>query len=179
MTAVFLDRDGVLNRKAPEGEYIRCWGDMEFLPGSLEAVARLAQAGFRIFLVTNQRGLALGRVRNEDLEIMHENLAKQLATLGVTLSGVYICPHDVSENCSCRKPRPGLLLAAAKEHKLDLCSCWMIGDSPSDVSAGRAAGCRTVRIRGTDATGEDTPADLYADTLSDAVTQILQDRLEG
>ena len=173
MRAIFLDRDGVLNRKATKGRYITCWEEMEILPGALEAIARFAQEGFRIFLATNQRGLALGQIKEADLEIMHANIVRKLAALGATLGGIYVCPHDVTADCACRKPRPGLLLAAAREHSLDLNECWMIGDSPSDVMAGRAAGCRTVLICGADGPGEVPAPDLYAETLSDAAARIL------
>lgn len=177
MRAVFLDRDGVLNRKALEGQYITCWEDMEILPGSLEAVARLFDDGFSIFLATNQRGLALGQIKASDIEIMHANLQRKLAALGATLAGIYICPHDLTANCACRKPRPGLLHAAAREHYLDLNECWMIGDSLSDVVAGHEAGCRTVLIGCVGSLGSQSIADLYAENLDQAASQILSSEI--
>ena len=175
MRAIFLDRDGVLNRKAPEGEYVTRWEEMEILPDSLEAVVRLAQQGFQILLVTNQRGLALGRVQARDLDVIHQNLSRKLVEIGAAFAGIYVCPHDLISDCACRKPRPGLLLAAAREHNLDLRASWMIGDSATDVMAGRAAGCRTVLISGVNGLGGDPGADFCAETLNDAATQILAD----
>jgi D-glycero-D-manno-heptose 1,7-bisphosphate phosphatase len=146
MRAAFLDRDGVINRKAPEGEYIPTWREMRFLPGVFSATLHLARAGFEIIVVTNQRGVALGKVLPRDLQDLHARMKTRFAEHGVQIAGIYFCPHDVGENCCCRKPKPGMLIQAAREHALDLASSWMIGDSDSDVQAGLKAGCKTVRI---------------------------------
>jgi histidinol-phosphate phosphatase family protein len=175
MKAVFLDRDGVINRKAPEGEYIAAWAEMEFCPGVFAAALRLQEAGFKLIVVTNQRGVALQKVRPEDLADIHSCMKENFASHGVELVGIYFCPHDTSENCSCRKPKPGLLLQAANDHALDLSSSWMVGDAASDIAAGRAAGCKTVRILLSQSTEEsDLMADITASDLPDAVQQILE-----
>jgi D-glycero-D-manno-heptose 1,7-bisphosphate phosphatase len=175
MRAVFLDRDGVINRKAPEGEYIATWADMRFLPGAVASVAALSRAGFQIIVVTNQRGIALGKVRLEDLEEMHRRMKARFSRHGAVVTDVYFCPHDISEDCSCRKPKPGLLLQAAKDHMLDLSSCWMIGDAASDIEAGRKAGCRTAWILRDDSWPRNGPqADLRARNLASAAGKILR-----
>jgi histidinol-phosphate phosphatase family protein len=144
--AVFLDRDGVINHKAPEGDYIRTWNEVQFVSGAIEAVASINRAGYKVFVVTNQRGIATGRVRVEDLLEIHLRIQREFARAGALISEIYYCPHDLSDRCSCRKPQPGMLLRAAKEHRLDLRTSWMIGDSLSDVKAGEGAGCHSVLL---------------------------------
>jgi D-glycero-D-manno-heptose 1,7-bisphosphate phosphatase len=142
--AVFLDRDGVINQAAPEGEYISTWREMTLLPGVLPAARELRDAGFLIFIVTNQRGLARLKVKAEELGKIHSNLLHLFSSAGATITKIYVCPHE--SGCECRKPAPGLLLLAAKEHQIDLKASWMVGDSASDVEAGKRAGCRAARI---------------------------------
>ena len=175
MRAVFLDRDGVINRKAPEGEYIAKWDEMRFLPGTFASVSALSRAGFQIIVVTNQRGVALGKVCLKDLQEMHKRMKAHFSRRSALITDVYFCPHDIWEDCSCRKPKPGLLLQAAEEHALDLPSCWMIGDAASDIEAGRNAGCRTVWILPAEAPQRnDLQADLRAPHLPSAVGKILR-----
>ena len=169
--AVFLDRDGLLNQKAPEGEYIATWDEIEILPGVREAVARLNEAGFRTFVVTNQRGIALGKVQLNALLNIHQRLATCFREAGAVIEAIYYCPHDLPLECACRKPEPGMLLRAAIEHKIDLRRSWMIGDSISDVEAGRRAGCRTVFISSRETICN--AANLLARNLPDAVEKIL------
>lgn len=170
--AAFLDRDGVINRKPSEGEYVTRWEEMQFLPGVPEAIALLTQAGFCVLAVSNQRCVAKGLLSVRDLESIHGRMRQELAAKGALITEVYYCPHDNQPPCSCRKPAPGLLLTAAREHGINLKMSWMIGDSDSDVDAGRNAGCRTVRIVNGDAVGN-SGADLFASTLLDAVQQVL------
>jgi histidinol-phosphate phosphatase family protein len=175
MKAIFLDRDGVINRKAPEGEYISRWAEFRFLPGVFSAVLKLSQAGFKIFIITNQRGVALCKVQLQDLEDIHSRVKERFVHHGTVIDGIYFCPHDIAENCLCRKPKPGLLQQAARDYALDLPSCWMIGDAPSDVEAGRAAGCRTARIVFAGASAQNVPAaDITAQDLFAASLRILQ-----
>ena len=174
MLAAFLDRDGVIIRKAPEGDYVARWEEVEFLPDALESVASLYRAGFKIIIVTNQRGIATGKVQPEDLEHIHHRLRTQLAMHGVAVAGIYVCPHDIPENCDCRKPKPGMLLEAAREHGIDLAGSWMVGDMASDIAAGKSAGCRTAWIVSEGARREpEVEPDILADSLLSAVRQIL------
>jgi D-glycero-D-manno-heptose 1,7-bisphosphate phosphatase len=148
LTTVFLDRDGTINVKAPEGDYVKSWEEFELLPGAVEAVRALRDAGLRVVIVTNQRGIALGRMTEDDLAEIHSRMLEQLGPV----DAVYHCPHDEGE-CDCRKPLPGMLVRAAEEVPgVDLARSVTIGDSESDMEAGRAAGTRTLLI------GRDAPS---------------------
>jgi D-glycero-D-manno-heptose 1,7-bisphosphate phosphatase len=167
--AVFLDRDGVINEKALEGAYITDLSDFRILPGVLGAIARLNQNNFRTFVITNQRGIARGLVAPGSVTTMHDHLLDAVSRSGGRIEKIYVCPHDYSDDCACRKPKPGMLLAAAREFGLDLTKSWMIGDSAIDVEAGRRAGCRTAYV------GEDQcqSAHLNGRTLEEVVVQLL------
>jgi D-glycero-D-manno-heptose 1,7-bisphosphate phosphatase len=124
--------------------------------------------------VTNQRGIALRKVRLEDVDDIHRRMKATFAQCGVFFTHIYVCPHDISEHCACRKPKPGMLLQAAKDYDLDLSRCWMIGDKPSDIEAGRNAGCRTVWITPTASPENwDFKADASAPNLRLAVDKLL------
>jgi D-glycero-D-manno-heptose 1,7-bisphosphate phosphatase len=170
--AAFLDRDGVINERAVEGEYVTRWEDMRFLPGTAEAIASLNRAGFRVTVVTNQRCVAKGLLSVSELEFMHDQMCGYLAAAGAVIDNVYYCPHAQQPPCSCRKPSPGMLLTAASSHQIDLRASWMIGDSDIDMSAGRSAGCKTARILNRGEV-EQCQADILAPSLIDAVRQIL------
>ncbi len=144
--AAFLDRDGVINQKAPEGEYVTRWEDFHLLPGAVEGIAQLNRAGFCVVVVTNQRCVAKGLLTEEQLEILHLRMTNQLARGGATIDAIYYCPHELEPPCRCRKPKPGMLLEAARSKNLDLAASWMIGDSDCDIQAGKNAGCKTARL---------------------------------
>lgn len=141
--AVFLDRDGVLNE---ECGYITRPEDLQPIPGALEAVARITRAGWPVCVFTNQAGVGRGLMTLTDLEAVHARLLGLIAGAGGALAGIYACPHHPDDGCGCRKPRPGLLETAAREHALRLTDCWVVGDSRRDIEAGRAAGCRTILV---------------------------------
>jgi len=143
---VFLDRDGVINRKAPEGEYIRSVGELEVLPGVPQAVARLNGAGLRTIVLSNQRGIAKGLYSAEDVEAIHEAIQRALARHGAKLDAFFVCPHD-KDQCLCRKPLPGMFEQAVKtfcEVRAD--ESVMIGDSLVDIEFGRRLGMRTILV---------------------------------
>lgn len=172
--AVFLDRDGVINRKAPtEDEYITLWDEMEILPGVSQAIACLNRVGFKVIVVTNQRGVARGLITAAQLESIHERMCQHLAAAGARVDGIYYCPHELEPPCTCRKPKPGMLLHAARVHNVDLAISWMIGDSDKDIEAGKRAGCRTARIS-TDPKSNCTAADVIAPSLMSAIPRILE-----
>jgi D-glycero-D-manno-heptose 1,7-bisphosphate phosphatase len=171
--AVFLDRDGVLNRKAPEGQYIMRWEDMVFLPRVREAVRLFNQAGFLVVVVSNQRCVAKGLITTSELDDLHARMQSEFALTGARLDAIYYCPHENEPPCACRKPQPGLLLQAARIHNIDLAKSWMIGDSKRDVAAGRAAGCRTVRLT-EDKNSALSDSDWVAFSLLDATHKLLQ-----
>jgi D-glycero-D-manno-heptose 1,7-bisphosphate phosphatase len=145
---IFLDRDGVLNRKMPEGAYVTGWAQFEWLPGAVEAIARMKRAGLTLILVTNQRGVALGRLTAEQLEHIHREMQIHLARHGAHLDAIYYCPHDEDE-CHCRKPGIGLFEQAMKDFpQANADNSVVIGDSISDIQAGRRLGMRTIFIQG-------------------------------
>lgn len=169
--AIFLDRDGVINRKAQDRHYIARVNDFEFLPNVAESVKRLNDAGLTVIIITNQRGVATGSITA--LDEIHKQMLDRFAEAGAVVSAVYVCPHDYSDGCECRKPLPGMLIRAASEHQLDLASSWMIGDSNSDVQAGKAAGCRTLRISSSGFYENELRPDYQASDLPAAVELIL------
>jgi D-glycero-D-manno-heptose 1,7-bisphosphate phosphatase len=137
----FLDRDGTINVKAPEGEYVTSWGEFTFLPGAEEAVRLLADAGWRVVVVTNQRGVALGRMAIEDVDEIHRRMRER-----VPIDAVYVCPHERG-TCDCRKPEAGMLLQAMRDDPgIDPETSVMVGDAESDMEAGRRAGVRTILV---------------------------------
>ncbi|MBK7643964.1 MAG: HAD family hydrolase [Planctomycetes bacterium] len=142
--AVLLDRDGTLT---VEGEWITRRQDLVLVPGAADALARLAAAGWKLVLVTNQSAIARGLITRADLAEIHAELQQQLGAHGARLDAIYYCPHHPTEGhgeftreCECRKPKPGLVLQAARELGLDLGACWMVGDAARDLEAGWAAG---------------------------------------
>jgi len=144
--ATFLDRDGVLNRKQPEGEYVTSPDEFELLPGALPGLALLAAHGFRLIVVSNQRAVALGKLTREQLASIHAKMERLLAAAGLFLDAVYVCPHDRGQ-CDCRKPAPGLLLQAFRDFPaLVPRDCVLIGDSPSDLEAARRAGVPALQM---------------------------------
>lgn len=174
--AAFLDRDGVINRKPPEGQYVTRWDEVHFLPGVAPAIALLNQAGFRVIVVSNQRCVAKGLITSADLEALHQRMCDALAGAGATVDGAYYCPHEKEPACDCRKPAAGMLFEAARTHEIDLKASWMIGDSKIDVEAGRKAGCQTAQLLSADGAA-DGNADVVAPSLLDVIYQIL--RREG
>jgi D-glycero-D-manno-heptose 1,7-bisphosphate phosphatase len=145
---VFLDRDGVINEKAPEGDYVRRVEDLKLLDGAAEAIARLNRAGVRVIVVSNQRGVARGLYSVEDVREIEAALETMLAAKSAHLDGFYFCPHEEGA-CNCRKPLPGLFEQARADFpEIEAASSVMIGDSLSDVEFGRGLGMRTIFIEG-------------------------------
>ncbi len=170
--AVFLDRDGVLNRAiVRDGKPFSPMQVCEFrlLPGVVETCDRLAAAGLPMVVVTNQPEVSRGRLSIDALDDMHAELWRRLP-----ITEVIVCPHDNADICSCRKPLPGMILDAAQRHNFDLSRSVMVGDRASDVKAGTAAGCMTIRIGSGYRDEDDVTADGHADSLQDALPLILQ-----
>jgi len=169
--AVFLDRDGVINRAfvrdgkpyPPSGP-----GELEILSGVPEALDRLKAAGFRLVVVTNQPDVARGVFSREVVEAIHSDLSARLP-----IDEIRVCWHDDGNRCLCRKPEPGMLLDAAREARLDLSSSYMVGDRWRDVEAGRAAGCVTILIDYGYAEKQAGPPDKKAGSLVEAAEWIL------
>jgi D-glycero-D-manno-heptose 1,7-bisphosphate phosphatase len=179
LKTVFLDRDGVLNEKLPEGQYVTRWSKFHLLTGVAEAIGRLNRAGLRVVVVSNQRGVSLGLYTAADVNDIHKGLQNLLANHGAHVDGFYFCPHDRGL-CTCRKPLPGLFEQAVAEFPaIDAASSAMIGDSMSDIEFGRRLGMLTVFIEGdlerrkpgAEAAGE--LADLRFPSLVEAVDELL------
>src|ERR1044071_9136959 len=172
--AVFLDRDGVLNQDSPD--FIKSPAELIILPGVPDSIARLTTAGLPCIVITNQSGVARGLVTRDDLDAMHRKLESAIECAGGKIAGFYFCPHMPGEGCDCRKPKTGMLSAAARDHAIDLNKSFLIGDKPADVECARAAGCRAILVL----TGQTevekakaTAPDYIATDLSEAVDWIL------
>ena len=143
--AVFLDRDGVLIENQPE--YIRSSHQVEFLPGSIPATQQLSVSGYIIVLVSNQSVVGRGIISLDEAMRINQQVIDEVAAKGGRIDAAYMCPHAPAEDCSCRKPRPGMLLQAAAELDLDLARSYMVGDAISDVEAGRSVGATSILVR--------------------------------
>ncbi len=143
MKAVFLDRDGTI---IEDDSYPCRPSDVKLLPGAALGIRSLKEAGFKVFIVTNQRTISSGRLTHDQLKAIHNQLRHLLSEGGAVLDGIYYCPHQPEENCKCRKTEPGMLLDAAKEHGIDLIKSYMIGNEPKDCEAGRRAGCVSIGL---------------------------------
>jgi D-glycero-D-manno-heptose 1,7-bisphosphate phosphatase len=166
--AVFLDRDGTVIR---DHGYLDNENDVELLDGAGDALQRLVKAEFKLILVTNQSGIGRGYFTPDIVEAQHQRLAELLIPRNVSFASIQICPHAPDADCDCRKPSPMLLKQAAAEHDIALSQSFMVGDKPSDVEAGRNAGCAaSIMIKGRPDTAN---ADYIAKNLSDAVDYIL------
>lgn len=175
--AVFLDRDGTINKYAG---FLTKIEDFELLDGVSKAIALINQSSFLSVVVTNQPVLARGEVTADELSEIHNKMETLLGKDGAYVDDIYYCPHHPHKgyegevkalkiDCECRKPKPGMLLRAAKEHNIDLSRSWMIGDSRNDILAGKAAGCKTAYIG-----KEDYGQDISGDSLLDVINKILK-----
>ena len=176
---VFLDRDGVVNEKMPEGRYVTQWSDFKILPGVGEAIGLLNRAGLRVIVLSNQRGIALGLYTAEDVRAIHSEFQKLLASSGAHVDAFYFCPHNKAQ-CNCRKPLPGLFeQAVAHFPAITAPTSVMIGDSKSDVEFGKRLGMTTVFIDGDSrlqkpgAESARGMADRRYSSLYEAVTDLL------
>jgi D-glycero-D-manno-heptose 1,7-bisphosphate phosphatase len=176
--AVFLDRDGTL---IEEVNYLAHPEQVRLLPGAANAVRELNNAGILAIVVTNQAGVARGYFPESRIAEVHSRLTELLAEHGARIDGFYHCPHHATEGageyrveCECRKPKPGMLLTAAREWDVDLARSWMIGDKPSDAEAGIAAGCRAILVQ----TGHGTDLSNAVADIATAIHTIVNSRNE-
>lgn len=144
--AVLLDRDGVLNERPPRAEYVTRPEQVRWLPGSLEAVRLLSEAGYRIAVVSNQAGVGRGAMSEQDLEAVTARMEADIVDAGGHVDATYHCTHDWDEGCTCRKPAPGMLFQAQRELSLDLTRTLFIGDDDRDGLAAAAAGCPFAQV---------------------------------
>ena len=148
--AIFLDRDGTINF---DTGYINKVEDLEFIDYAILGLERMQSLGYQLIIVTNQAGIAKGKFTEEDYFAFRNEMHRRLKEKRVIISAEYFCPHHIEGtiekykiDCDCRKPKTGMLERAAKEKNLDLKKCWVIGDTSSDILAGKNAGCRTIQV---------------------------------
>jgi D-glycero-D-manno-heptose 1,7-bisphosphate phosphatase len=142
--AIFFDRDGVICEN--RDDYVKGWDEFQFLPGAMDALQRISPTSFLVIVVTNQSAINQGLVTRQTVEGIHEKMISEVKAKGGRIDAVYYCPHTPVENCPCRKPKPGLLLAASKDLEIDLTRSFMVGDKLSDLDAGHAAGCAGILV---------------------------------
>lgn len=176
---IFLDRDGVINRKLPEGQFVRSWREFDLLEGVESAIAALNCSGRSVIVISNQRGIALGLSTRADVETLHRKLQEHLAAHNAHIDAFYYCPHDKNE-CDCRKPKTGLFEQAFKDFpEASAQNSIVVGDSISDIQAARKLGLPAIFIQGdpeTQKRGTEEAialADAVANTLADAVQKYL------
>lgn len=184
MKVIFLDRDGVINEYPGDFSYITNWKEFKFLPGIKEALKKLNNAGYRIFIISNQAGVSKGIFTQNALDEITEHMLKEMKEAGVSISGVYYCMHREEDNCSCRKPKTGLIDIALKNLQIkrptvtETTNNFFIGDTMRDIQTGKTAGCKTILVF----SGKEKPQnkdnwtfqpDFTATDLSEAVDLIL------
>ena len=152
---VILDRDGVINFDS--AQFIKSPAEWKPIPGSLEAIARLNQAGYRVVVATNQSGIGRNLFDMDTLNAIHEKLHKSLFSVGGRVDAIFYCPHTADSKCECRKPKPGMFKRIAETLNIDLNGVPTVGDSLRDLQAGAAAGCRPMLVL--TGKGEKTKAD--------------------
>jgi D-glycero-D-manno-heptose 1,7-bisphosphate phosphatase len=141
---VLLDRDGVINRQ--RRDHVKSWAEFEFLPGALDALRKLHGLGVQAVLITNQSAVGRGLLSDGALEAIHVRMTEAIHRAGGSLAGIYVCPHRPDQGCACRKPSVGLIIQAWSELGFDMATCIMVGDSESDLTAARIAGCRAILV---------------------------------
>ena len=174
--AVFLDRDGVIT---PDIGYPHRVKDAVLFPDVIPALRRIQAAGYLVLMVTNQSGVGRGRYPLSAVLEFNEKLRRQINAAGINVSesDIYVCPHAPEDHCICRKPKPGLLIRAAKEHSLALENSFLIGDKESDVLAGRRAGVTTILLdREARAASSKSKSDFFASDLGNAAGIVLGDK---
>jgi histidinol-phosphate phosphatase family protein len=143
---LFLDRDGVINKKL-EGKYVRNFSEFEFISGALDSISKLSNLFNRILIVTNQQGIAKGIMSEADLNILHTKMQERIEKLGGKINKIYYCPHLKDMNCMCRKPKSGMIEQAIIDFpEINIKNSYLIGDSDSDIKAGKKMNLKTVKV---------------------------------
>jgi len=146
MRAIFLDRDGVINRYPGDRKYVTSQKEFRFLPNAKKAIARLYKNKFNLFVISNQAGVGKRIYSQDTLEAITKNMLSQIEKAGGKIERVYYCTHREEEKCACRKPKAGLIKRVKKEYPIDLKKSYFIGDTIRDVHTARAAGCKSVLL---------------------------------
>ena len=143
---LFLDRDGVINAAPPAGEYVRRWEDFRLLPEAVSWIRLFKAAGYLAIVITNQRGIALGLYSDAELLALHDKMRAELAAQGALIDDIFYCPHPEGA-CDCRKPQPGMVVAAQQKWDIDLAASLLIGDSPRDRLLAERCGISFALVR--------------------------------
>lgn len=144
MAYIILDRDGVINYDSDQ--YIKSPEEWIAIPGSLESIAELNRAGYHVLIVSNQSGISRGLFDLKTLNQIHEKLKKELSKMGGVIDEIFFCPHQPSDHCECRKPKPGLFYELQKKYPIDFSRTYFIGDSLTDVQAAQTVGCKPLLV---------------------------------
>ena len=151
MKAIFLDRDGVINSYPGDSDYVKSWEEFHFLPKAMPALKRLNEKGFKLFIISNQAGISKGIYSQESLNLITKNMLAEFRKEDIEIAGAYFCIHSSGDNCSCRKPKTGLVDLAIDKLKyegsgVDLKNSYFIGDTIRDVQTGKTAGLATILV---------------------------------
>ena len=142
--AIFIDRDGVINYN--RNDYVKSWDEFKFIPGAKEAIKKINDSKVLLIIITNQSPIGRGIFTPDTLHKIHTRMLDEISKKGGHIDAIYYCPHHPDDNCDCRKPKPGLILRATHDFNIDLSHSWMIGDSDSDLVAGRTVGCNVIMV---------------------------------
>jgi D-glycero-D-manno-heptose 1,7-bisphosphate phosphatase len=180
--AIFIDRDGVIN-KDPGGwtryNYVTKWDEFFFIEGSIEALKKLAESDYKVFVVSNQGGISKGYFSQKDLDALNKKILEEIEKGGGKIDGLFYCPHHDKDNCECRKPKTGLIEQAARTMHIDFKNTYLIGDSIGDVEAGKRMGMKTILVLSgktsmPELTGWDMQPDYIKGNLLEAVEWVIK-----
>jgi D-glycero-D-manno-heptose 1,7-bisphosphate phosphatase len=169
---ILIDRDGTINKRAPQGEYVTDWQSFHLIPSSIEAMAELARLGFEFVVITNQAGIGRGVCTTEQIDLLHQRMVSELAVLNIPVLRVIMCPHHWLEQCRCRKPAPGMFYLLEKELLLHLPDYVYIGDDSRDMQAAANAGCQGLFLGESTDLAEMPALGCFAD-LRDAIPKLV------
>ena len=183
MKAIFLDRDGVINRDPGFGDYIKSWAEFEFMPGAIDAIKLLNKHGYEIFVISNQAGVAKGLFSQKDLDDITKNMMKEIEVKGGKIRWISYCTHAIDAGCDCRKPNTGQIKKATKGLDIDFKKTYFVGDSRLDVGAGKNMGCKTILLLTGKETAEDSKTwqhkpDFIMNNLQEAIEWVLECELK-
>jgi D-glycero-D-manno-heptose 1,7-bisphosphate phosphatase len=173
---IFIDRDGVINED--RADYVKTWDVFRFIPGSLDALQRLTDSGYRIIVITNQSVINRNMVCPKDLEEIHNNMTKAITAHGGRVEAIFLCPHAPDDGCDCRKPAPGLIRQAQAKYHMDLAQTCMIGDSLKDIQCAQRAGCgKAILVRtgyGAETERQCLQKGVYPDHVADDLNKAVE-----
>lgn len=142
--AIFLDRDGVINKD--RSDYVKSIHELEIFSNIEECIKRIKEKGFLIIVISNQSAIGRNLTSHAEVQKIHDHIQQYLNKWNLKIDAFYYCPHNPDDNCNCRKPKPGLILQAANDYNISLSNSWMIGDHDRDIQSGLIAGCKSIKI---------------------------------